>query len=67
MMLLECGGLEYCVFVEDGAGSDRLKGKMALAPNSVLKMFGELLRTMFLIGLDPILLDWWLSRLIYAS
>jgi hypothetical protein len=25
-LLLECGGLGYCVFAEDGGGSDRLKG-----------------------------------------
>jgi hypothetical protein len=66
-LLLECDGLEYCVFVEDGAGSDCLKDEMALAPDPVLKKFGELLRPMFLIGQDPVLRGWWLTRLIYAS
>jgi hypothetical protein len=52
---LECGGLEYCVLVEGGAGSGRLKGEMALALDPVLKKFGEPLRPMFFIGLDPVL------------
>jgi hypothetical protein len=66
-LLLECGRLDYCMFVEDGAGFGRLKGGMALTPDPVLKKFGGLLRPMFLIGLDPILRGWWLSRLINAS
>jgi hypothetical protein len=66
-LLLECGGLDCCVFVEDGGGSGRLNGGLALAPDLVLKKFGGLLRPMFLIGLDPVLRGWWLSRLINAS
>jgi hypothetical protein len=38
-----------------------------LALDPVLKKFGEPLRPMFFIGLDPVLRGWWLSRLIYAS
>jgi hypothetical protein len=37
-LLLECGRLDYCMFVEDGGGSGRLNGGMALAPDPVLKM-----------------------------
>jgi hypothetical protein len=55
------------VFVEDGGGSGRLKGGVALAPDPALKRLGGLLRPMFLIGLDPVLQDWWLSRLVNAS
>jgi hypothetical protein len=66
-LLLKCGRLDCCVFVEDGAGSGRLKGGMALTPDPVLKKFGGLLRPMFLIELDPVLRGWWLSRLINAS
>jgi hypothetical protein len=40
---------------------------VALAPDPVLKMLGGLLRPMFLIGLDPALRGWWLSRLVNAS
>jgi hypothetical protein len=29
-LLLECGGLDGCVFVEDSAGSGHLKGRVAL-------------------------------------
>jgi hypothetical protein len=65
-LLLECGGLDCCVFVEDGGGSGRLKGGVALAPDPVLKILGGLLRPMFLIGLDPALRGWWLSRLVNA-
>jgi hypothetical protein len=63
-LLLECGGLDCCMFVEDGVGFGRLKGGVALAPDPVLKKFGGLLRPMFLIGLDPVLRGWWLSWLI---
>jgi hypothetical protein len=55
------------MFAEDGGGSGRLKGGVALAPDPVLKKLGGLLRPMFLIGLDPILQGWWLSRLVNAS
>jgi hypothetical protein len=65
-LLLECGGLACCVFAEDGGGSGRLKGEVALAPDPVLKIIGGLLRPMFLIGLDPALWGWWLSRLVNA-
>jgi hypothetical protein len=54
------------VFVEDDAGSDHLKDRVALALDPVLKKFGGILRPMFLIGLDPVLRDWWLSRFINA-
>jgi hypothetical protein len=58
-MLLECDGLECCcVFGEDGGRSGCLKGGMALAPDPVLKKLGGLLRSMFLIGLDPALQGW---------
>jgi hypothetical protein len=66
-LFLECGGLGCCIFAEDGGGSGRLKGGVAMAPNQVLKKLGGLLRPMFLIGLDPALRGWWLSRLVYAS
>jgi hypothetical protein len=65
-LLLECGGLDCCVFAEDGGGSGRLKGGVALAPDPVLKILGGLLRPMFLIRLDPALRGWWLSRLVNA-
>jgi hypothetical protein len=55
-LLLECGGF-VCMFMEDSGGSGCLKGRMALAPDPVLKKFGGLLRPMFLIGLDPTLWD----------
>jgi hypothetical protein len=55
------------VFEEDGGGSGRLKGGVALALDPVLKKLGGLLRPMFLIGLDPTLRGWWLSRLVNAS
>jgi hypothetical protein len=55
------------MFVEDGGGSGRLKGGVALAPDPVLKKLGGLLRPMFLIGLDPTLRGWWLLRLVNAS
>jgi hypothetical protein len=63
-MFLECGRLGCCMFAEDGGGSGHLKGRVALAPDPVLK---RLLRPMFLIGLDPVLRGWWLSRLVNAS
>jgi hypothetical protein len=65
--LLECGRLDCCMFVEDGGGSDLMKGGVVLAPDLVLKKLRGLLRPMFLIGLDPALRGWWLSRLIDAS
>jgi hypothetical protein len=46
------------MFAKDGGGSGRLKSGVALAPDSVLKKLGGLLRPMFLIGLDPVLRDW---------
>jgi hypothetical protein len=55
------------MFAEDGGGFYRLKGRVALAPNPALKRLGGLLRPMFLIGIDPVLRDWWLSRLVNAS
>jgi hypothetical protein len=61
MLLLECNGLDCCVFAEDGGGSGHLKGGVALALDPMLKKLGGLLRPMFLIGLDPVLRDWWLS------
>jgi hypothetical protein len=57
-LLLECSGLDCCVFVEDGAGSSCLKGGVALAPDPVLNKFGALLWPMFLIGLDLALRGW---------
>jgi hypothetical protein len=66
-LLVECSGLDYYVFAENGGGSCRIKGGVALALDPVLKKLGGLLRPMFLIGLDPVLWDWWLSRLINAS
>jgi hypothetical protein len=37
VLLLECGGgLDYSMFAEEGGGSGRLKGKVALAPDPVL-------------------------------
>jgi hypothetical protein len=55
------------VFAEDGGGSGRLKGRVALALDPVLKKLGGLLRPMFLIGLDLVLRDWWLSWLVNVS
>ena len=52
-LLLECDCVGSCEFVEDGGGSGRLKGGLALAPDLSLKRLGGLLRPMFLIGLDP--------------
>jgi hypothetical protein len=66
-LFLECGRLDCCVYTEDGEGSGRLKGGVAPAPDPVLKMLGGLLRPMFLIGLDPALQGWWLSRLDVSS
>lgn len=54
-LLLECGGLDCCVFAEDGGGSVCLKGGVALAPDPPLKRLGGLLWPMFLIGLDLVL------------
>jgi hypothetical protein len=67
MLFLECGRLGRCMFAEDGGGSGRLKGGVALASDPVLKKLGRLLRPMFLIGLDLVLQGWWLSRLVNAS
>jgi hypothetical protein len=44
------------VFAEDGEKSGCPKGGVALAPDPVLKKLGGILRPMFLIGLDPVLL-----------
>jgi hypothetical protein len=66
-LLLECGDIDCCVFAEDGGGSGRLKGGMALAPGSALKRLGGPLRPMFLFGLDPVSWDWWLLRLVNVS
>jgi hypothetical protein len=55
MLLLECGGLHYCLFAEDGGGFHRLKGEVALASGPALKRLGGLLRPMYLIRLDPVL------------
>jgi hypothetical protein len=66
-LFLECGEIDCCMFAEDDEGSGRLKGGVALAPDPVLKMLGGLLRPMFLIGLDPALRGWWLSRFVNAS
>jgi hypothetical protein len=65
-LLLEYGDLDSYVFVQDGGGSGRLNGGMALALDLALKRLGELLRPIFLIGLDPVLRGWWLSRLVNA-
>jgi hypothetical protein len=54
-LFLECGRLGCCMFVDDGGGSGRLKGGVALAPDLVLKKLGGLLWPMFLIRLDPAL------------
>jgi hypothetical protein len=66
-LLLECGGLDCCVFVEDGGGSGSLYGGVALALGPTLKRLRGLLRPMFLIRLDPVLQDWWKSWLVNAS
>jgi hypothetical protein len=66
-LLLVCGDFDCRVFAKDGGGSVCLKGKMALALDPVLKRLGGLLRSMFFIGLDPVLWGWWLSRLVNAS
>jgi hypothetical protein len=65
-LLLECGGLDCCLFVEDGGESGCPKGEVALASGPALKRLGGLLRPMFLIKLDPVLRGWWLSRLVNA-
>ena len=64
---LKCGGVDYCRSAEDGAGSDRLKGGVALVPDPAMKRKGGILRLMLFIGVDPTLQDWWLSRLVNAS
>jgi hypothetical protein len=66
-LLLVCGDLDCYMFVEDGGGSGRLMGGVALASDRALKRLGGLLRPMFLIGLDPFLRGWWLSRFVNAS
>jgi hypothetical protein len=66
-LLLGCGDLDCYMFVDDGGGSGRLTGGVALASDPALKRLGGLLRPMFLIGLDPFLRDWWLSRFVNAS
>jgi hypothetical protein len=66
-LLLECGDLDCYVFLEDGGGSGRLTGGVALASDPALKRLGGLLQLMFLIGLDPVLWGWWLSRFVNAS
>jgi hypothetical protein len=66
-LLLECGDLDCYVFVEDGGGSGRLTGGVALASDPALKRLGGLLRPIFLIGLDPVLRGWWLSRFVNTS
>jgi hypothetical protein len=61
-LLLVCGGFDCCIFAEDGGRSGCVKGRMALALDSVLKRLGGLLRLMFLTGLDyPVSWGWWLS------
>jgi hypothetical protein len=42
-LLLECGGLDCCVFAKDGGRADHLKGGVALALDPVLKKLGGLL------------------------
>jgi hypothetical protein len=54
-LLLECSDLDCYMSVEDGGGSGRLTGGVALALDLALKRLGGLLRPMFLIGLDPVL------------
>jgi hypothetical protein len=66
-LLLECSGLDCCVFVKDGGRSSRPKGGVALALDPVLKKLGGLFRSMFFIRLDPVLRGWWLLRLVNAS
>jgi hypothetical protein len=66
-LLLECGGLDCCLFAEDGGGSGRVKGEVALALGSALKRYRGLLRLMFLIRIDPLLRGRWLPRLVNAS
>jgi hypothetical protein len=60
---LEGDDLDCCVIAEDDGGS----GDVALDRGPTLKRLGGLLRPMFLIGLDPVLRGWWLSRLANAS
>jgi hypothetical protein len=57
-LLLECSGLDCCVFAKDGGGSSRPKGGVTLALDPVLKKLGGLLRPIFFIGLDPVLRGW---------
>jgi hypothetical protein len=66
-LLLECGDLDCCMFAEDVGGSGRLMGGVALALGLMLKGPEGLLWPIFLIGLDPVLWDWWLLRLVNAS
>jgi hypothetical protein len=66
-LLLEYGGLDCCVFTEDGGGSGRLYGGVAVALGPTWKTLEGLLWPMFLIGLDLVLHEWWLSRLVNAS
>ena len=54
------------MFVEDGGGSSRLKGEVALDPDPTLKRLRGLLQLVFLIGLDLVLWGWWLLRLVKA-
>jgi hypothetical protein len=66
-LLLECNGLDRGMFVEDGGGFIRLNGGVTLAPDPALRRLRGLLRLIFLIGLDPVLRDWWLLQLVNAS
>jgi hypothetical protein len=43
-LFLECGGLDCCVFAEDGEGFSRLKGGVALASDPALKSHRVLCR-----------------------
>jgi hypothetical protein len=42
-LLLERGDFDYCMVVEDGGGSGRLKGGVVLAPDPALKRLRGLL------------------------
>jgi hypothetical protein len=64
MLFLEYGRLLHVCGRRWGSG--RLKGRVALAPDPVVKNLGGLLWPMFFIELDSVLRGWWQSRLVNA-
>jgi hypothetical protein len=64
-LLLECGGLDCCWSAEHIG--DPVTSRVVLALDLSLKRLRGLLQQMFLIGLDPALRGYWLSRTAITS